>query len=437
MPGPSDEAARRHHAHAQIFTYFGALIFVIALASPVGPLGDISTSYMLKNHLHATASEVSNFRLYTAIPVYVAIAFGFLRDHWNPLGLRDRGYLLIFGPVTALAYGWLACQKLSFVGLMSGMLVATLAFRLVGAAYQGLLSLIGQEKLMSGRLVSVWQIVAAIPAVTAAVASGWATKHLDPKHTFLMLAGFSLIIGLIGLWRPTAVYAHAYDEPHARPADLLSDLKRLLKHKAIYPAILINFMWNFAPGAATPLQYYLTNELRASDSVYANFNAIFAASFIPTFFVYGWLCKRLALRSLLIWGTVAAIPQMIPLALVHSPESAMWLAAPIGLMGGVATAAYFDLAIRSCPPGLQGTLMMAVDAVLVVSARFGDRLGAAIYDAHPARGFLYCVIATTIVYALILPLVFLIPKSLIATADGEAGPVVDAETLACGYNSNS
>jgi hypothetical protein len=407
------------HAHLQIFSYFGALIFIIALASPVGYLGDISTSYMLKNRLHATASEVSNFRICTAIPVYLAFVFGFIRDRWNPLGLRDRGYLLIFAPITAVAYAWLAWQKLTFAGLMVGMLVATLAFRLVGAAYQGLISLIGREKLMSGRLVTVWQIVATIPAVTAAVASGWTARHLDPKHTFLMLAAFALVIGMLGFWRPTAVYAHAYEQPDARHEGLAADLKRLLKYKAIYPAILINFLWNFAPGANTPLQYYLANELHASDAVYANFNAIFAASFIPTFFAYGFLCKRVALRNLLIWGTVAAIPQMIPLALVHSPESAMWLAAPIGLMGGVATAAYTDLAIRSCPPGLQGTLMMAVDAVLVVSSRFGDRLGSAIYDANPARGFLYCVIATTVVYALILPIVFLVPKPIIATADGE------------------
>jgi hypothetical protein len=62
----------------------------------------------------------------------------------------------------------------------------------------------------------------------------------------------------------------------------------------------------------------------------------------------------------------------------------------------------------------------------MVSARFGDRLGSAIYDANPAKGFLYCVVATTMVYALILPILFLIPKPIVATADGEAAPVVDA-----------
>jgi hypothetical protein len=100
-------------------------------------------------------------------------------------------------------------------------------------------------------------------------------------------------------------------------------------------------------------------------------------------------------------------------------------------MGGLATAAYFDLAMRSCPPGLQGTLMMLVDGVWVLSARGGDLLGASIYKSSPdpAHGFLYCVIATTAVYAMILPLILLVPKELIATADGEPNPIIEAEML--------
>jgi len=422
--------APERHSNVRIFTYFGALIFLVALASPVGYFGDISTSYMLKNQLAASASEVADFRIYTAIPVYFAFVFGFVRDRWNPLGLRDRGYLLVFGPLTAIVYIWLGWQQLTMATLFAGMLVVMLSFRFVGAAYQALLSLIGAEKLMSGRLVTVWQIVASIPTVASAFASGWAATHLDPRYTFYLLAAFSLAIGLMGFAKPKAVFAYAYDAPQAVSADLVTDLKRLVRYKAIYPAILVNFLWNFAPGASTPLQYYLSNTLHASDEIYANFNAIFAASFIPTFLVYGFLCKRVVLRKLLIWGTVVAVPQMIPLALVHSAQSAMWLAAPIGLMGGIATASYYDLAVRSCPPGLQGTLMMAVEAVVYLSLRTSDKLGAVIYDANPEYGFLYCVIAITAVYASILPVVLLlVPKHITATADGEVAPVVAAAEL--------
>ncbi|MGK4455929.1 hypothetical protein, partial [Klebsiella pneumoniae] len=75
--------------------------------------------------------------------------------------------------------------------------------------------------------------------------------------------------------------------------------------------------------------------------------------------------------KILIWGTLLAIPQMIPLLFIHSGDQAVLMAIPIGLMGGVATVAYWDLAMRSCPPGLQGSLMMMCAGVYALSARGG------------------------------------------------------------------
>jgi Na+/melibiose symporter-like transporter len=382
---------------------------------------------MLKNQLHATATQVSVFRLVTGIPVYFAFVFGLMRDLWNPLGLRDRGFFLIFAPITGMACIGMALAHLSYHGLLIGMLLAMLTSRFVSAAYQGLIALIGQEKLMSGRLSTLWNVVSSVPVIMGAFASGYISEHVPPKATFLLVAVLTLFISLMGLWKPYSVFRHAYDKPQARGLDFFGDVQRLLKHRAIYPAVLICFLWNFAPGAATPLQFYLTNKLHASDAIYSYYNGIFAVSFIPTFVLYGVLCKKVPLSKLLWWGTIIAVPQMVPLAFIHSGNLALLLAVPIGLMGGIATAAYFDLAIRSCPQGLQGTLMMLVEGVFALSARGGDLLGSGIYNSSPTHGFLYCVIATTIVYALILPLILLVPKELIATADGESNRTIGVE----------
>jgi hypothetical protein len=32
------------------------------------------------------------------------VFFGFIRDTWNPFGMRDRGFMLLFGAVTAALY---------------------------------------------------------------------------------------------------------------------------------------------------------------------------------------------------------------------------------------------------------------------------------------------------------------------------------------------
>jgi hypothetical protein len=413
----------------RVFAYFTPLTFLVYLVMPHGYLLDFATSYMLKDQLHASVTEVSTFRLITALPVYLSVVFGLTRDLWNPLGMRDRGYFLVFAPLTAVVFAWMAYSQLTYTGLFVGMLLVMFFWRFVAAGQWALLALVGQEQLMSGRLSALWNIIASVPYIFGAFASGWIAEHLPPHQTFLLMMVLSLLMAGFAFWKPKAVFGHAYDKPVAKGSDLIGDIKRLIRHRAAYPAVLIMFMFQFAPGSNTPLQFYLTNNLHASDAVYGEYYAIFAAAFIPIFFLYGWLCKRVSLKTLLWWGTIITIPQMIPLALVHSANQALWLALPIGMMGGIAAGAYYDLAMRSCPPGLQGTLMMMVDGMYMLSYRGGDIVGSEIYASSPTYGFLYCALATTAVYALILPVLLLIPKEVIATTDGEANPAVEAQML--------
>jgi hypothetical protein len=427
----SAAADRDPAAHIrQVFLYFGPLTLLVYLVTPTGYLLDIATAYMLKNQLHATATEVATFRLLTAVPVYFAFVFGLVRDLWSPLGLRDRGFFLIFAPLTGAVFAWMALSPLSYPGLLAGMLLLMVSYRFIAAAYQGLLALVGQEQLMSGRLSALWNIVASLPAIAGAFAGGYIAEHVPARTAFVFMAALTLLIAPLGWRKPRAVFSHAYDRPQARGAGLVGDLKRLVGHRAVYPVVLIWFMFCFAPGSSTPLQYYLSDELHASDAIFGYYNGVFAAAFIPAFLLYGYLCKKVPLGKLLWWGTIITVPQMMPLAFIHSAAAAVWLAVPTGMMGGIFVGAFYDLAMRSCPPGLQGTLMMMIEGVFLLASRGGDLVGARIYGSSPSNGFLYCALATTAVYALILPALLLVPKALLATADGERNPQLEAEVLA-------
>jgi len=54
----------------QLLLYFGLMSLLVNVANP-GFLLDIPTSYMLKNILHASASQISRFRLLTGIPFHL------------------------------------------------------------------------------------------------------------------------------------------------------------------------------------------------------------------------------------------------------------------------------------------------------------------------------------------------------------------------------
>jgi len=337
----------------RIFLYLGVLIILLAFGSPSGGLIDIPITFFLKNKLHLKSHELAHFRLVSAIPLYLSFVFGFIRDSWNPFGMRDRGFMLLFGAVTAGLYVLFAFIPITYGTLLAATVLLTTSFLFVASAQNGLTSTLGQQHAMSGQISAVWNIF----------------------------------------------------------------LARLARHWPIYPALLIWLLWNFAPGSATPLQYYLQNALHAQDTQWGQWNAIYAASFIPTFMVFGLLCRRLPLRTLLLWGTVAAVPQFVPLLFIKSMTAALIAAVPVGLMGGVATASYLDLIIRSCPSGLQGTTLMMSSSIFFIVSRSGDVLGTSLYDDY--GGFAACVAAITVVYAMILPALLLVPKHLTATADGE------------------
>jgi MFS family permease len=418
--GPADLS---RPVRLRIFLYLGILIVLLALGGPSGGLIDIPISFFLKNRLHLTAHEVANFRLAAAIPLYLSFVFGFIRDMWNPLGMRDRGFMLVFGGISALLYVFFAFTPMGYATLLAAVVLLTTSFLFVASAQNGLTSAIGQQHAMTGQISAVWNVFLSIPTVVALLIGGSLSDLLEDKNSdqavrilFLVGAAIMTAVALYALWKPREVFDNVRVE-NVTDGHPMADVKRLVRHRPIYPALLIWLLWNFAPGSATPLQYHLQNSLHATDAQWGQWNAIFAASFIPTFIAYGFLCRRFPLKTLLLWGTVAAVPQMIPLLFIHTMTGALIAAVPIGLMGGVATGAYMDLIIRSCPRGLQGTTLMMSSSLYFVVSRFGDVLGTSLYDHF--GGFAVCVIAITIVYALIVPTLLLVPGRLIATADGQ------------------
>ncbi len=416
-PSPLPAAAR-----GRIFLYLGVLIMLVEFGNPTGWLIQLPISFFLKNKLHLSAHQLADFLLVSAIPLYGSFLFGFVRDVWNPFGMRDRGFLVLFGAICAAVYTVFAFIPPSRVTMLIAVLMLTCAFRFAYAAQNGMTSALAQQNMMSGQISAIWNVFSFVPVLAANLAGGVLSDALEGQNAafaarIIFLAGAALMAAtaVYGLWKPRAVFDHLHAEggPRAHP---WQDMKRLFRHKPVYPALLIWSLWQFSPGSATPLQYYLQNTLHASDAQWGQWNAIYLGSFIPMFLLYGLLCRRYALGRLLFWGAVVAVPQMVPLLLVHNVTGALIAAAPIGLMGGLCSAAYTDLLIRSCPKGLQGSVLMMSWGLYWVSTRFGDVLGTRLYDHY--GNFTVCVIAITVVYALIVPLLRLVPKGLVATADG-------------------
>ncbi len=388
-----------------IALYFSFLFTGVGMHSPSG-LFLIPIQSYFKNQLHFDSQRVSLFGLITAIPLYLSFALGLLRDAWLPRRMGDRGYLLLGGLGLTVTYLGMALLPPTWNTLVTGTTLLALFYLVISTASAALTTLVGQQRLMTGRLSALYNFVGSVPVIISFLVGGTISSKWSLSSVFLLMAFISASLWIQAFWRSRDIFV---SDVEAKPKERVSmDIRPLFRHRAALLAALIWILWNFAPGSNTATYYYLTNTIKLTDAQYGQYQATFTIAFCPVFAAYGFLCRRYSLRQLLFWGTIIGFPQLVPLLFIRTPASAIVVAAMMGAMGGVATAAYYDLLIRACPKGLEGTLMMIATAGFWIFGKWGDLLGSWLYDhwKYPP-----CVAATTLVYASILLVLASIPRT--------------------------
>ena len=138
-----------------ILLYVSMLVAAYSLAAPTGILG-IPLQFFLKDQLHLSPGAIARFSFVTGLPLYFGFLFGLIRDRWRPFGRGDRGYLLIFTPLSCLIYIALSWSNNGYAPLIFGMLGAAVLFRFLASACQGLTAELARDRSVSGHLSTLW-----------------------------------------------------------------------------------------------------------------------------------------------------------------------------------------------------------------------------------------------------------------------------------------
>jgi hypothetical protein len=405
----------------------GLVLLLLEFAAPWAGLLGLPITFFLKNKLHLSAQALATFNLRASAPLYISFLFGFLRDRWSPFGAGDRGYLIGFGLITAALFTGLAFIQPSYLVLLGGVILVSTGGLIAGSAARGMTSAIGQKNAITGQAGTIVNLATLMPGVVAYALGGFFSQALEGQGAviaarilFLVGAGLMAMVALFGVFGPRGLLETHHGDGAHRQFTFLADVRRLASHWPIYPVLIIYGLWQFAPAGGAALQYHLANTLHATDGQVGLWYAMFSLGFIPVVAAYGWLCQKVKLSTLLWAGTLLAVPQFVPFLFIHNVNQALVAGVIMGVMGGLGQAAYVDLAIRACPKGLQGTMMMLLITMYWIPYRFGDLWGTYLYDKQ--GGFRAAIIATICVYALILPMLLLVPKRLTNSVDGQAEP---------------
>ena len=388
---------------SSVFAYFAGLVVTISITDPSGGLIDLPVSFILKNKMGLDAHDISIFRLLAGIPLYLSLFIGLLRDRINKSGAWDREMIIGFSICNIAIYIALSIFPVTYASMLCASLFTTGCYLFTVSAQSGLMASFAQCHSVSGSISALWNTASYLSIAFAFIGGGLISERLEGEG----LDWSFQVICYAGAFGSLVTAAFAYFQSKTVIVrfnrDAMSSEPRASRRsdtQSIYPALIIWALWNFAPGSVTPLQFFLQNKLGASDAQWGTWNATFTVSFLPAFILYGYLSTKVLFQKLLFWSAMIAIPQFVPLLFIRSPDEALIFAVVAGLFGGMATAAYLDLIIRSCPPGLHGTAMMAAGTVYFISTRLGDVFGTYLYETF--GGFNACVFVMTAVYFTIL-----------------------------------
>ena len=191
----------------QIAAYFSVGYLLFAVGAPAYGAASTAFTFLLKDRLGLGPTDVALAGLITWIPMYASFAFGFVRDRWSPLGLRDRGYLLVFGVLGALPYLWLSFGRVSYLKLVVAFLAVTVAYRFLGAALGAVQTEVGRRRRITGRLSALIQGLSAAFWGASFLLSGALQGESRSRWLFGALGLVTLSFALLGTTKPKAIYA--------------------------------------------------------------------------------------------------------------------------------------------------------------------------------------------------------------------------------------
>jgi len=378
---------------------------------------------ILKNQLHLPPTQVSVFTFLTHWPYIIGFAFGFLRDRWRPFGKGDTGYFVGVPVAMCLVYATLAYVPHTYGNLVLGLTVLAALSALLGAAAQGLVAAIAKDFGMTGRLSVISYMTLNGALVFQQAFGGWLDEHVSHRAPFLVSACVASGVLLVAFWHPRAIFRSGCEVFVAViPEEAPVAIRRLLRHKTIYLAAAVLFLWNFAPGWGTPLFFYLTNGKGLSESEFGASQGWVRMGQVLAALGYMALCTRVKFKSLLCFGTLLGVVGGPIFLFIHSPREANLICLLAGASCGIAVAAYYDLLIRCCPKELEGVAFMVGQGAVVFAHPLSDLLGSYLYEKG---GFNLALAITTTVTALIFLPILLLPNSVTDPREGMA--VLDAD----------
>ena len=441
-------------------------------------LGNYPTLFLLKDHLHFSKEQVSEFFLWATFAWNLKPLAGVLTDAFPVFGYRRRLYMLFGAVVAGLSWLALTASTNDYSLFLTFSILLNIGMVFTSTSVGGLQVEAGHTYSIPGRITALRQIVASISYIAGPLLGGWLAAK-----AFGWTSGFSAAV-LLGL----AVYVFtSYQEHKVAPPQPVSDellarpvyqppvtimvgilaigaaatwcvmnagfanigyslyallvmvflvlalamtkvrnpvlhkaqgqLSQILQSRTLWLAAFMLFLAYTVPGLATALTYRQSDELKFSESFIGQLSSIEGGASLVFAFIYAAICSKFNLRTLLM-GAILGNAAATLLFLYYSQDTAILVHGLTGAMTSMSELALMDLAVRSTPRGCEALGFSLMMSIRNFGISLSDVLGSKLMDQfHFSFDRLVWVNAgITVLILLFIPL---LPKIVMLKKEGE------------------
>lgn len=413
---PAAENAPDMRELRRMLFLIGIGIFATTLGQ-MQSIGDLPVKALLKQHLGMAPTQVSAFVGLSSFAWNLKPLAGLLSDSFPIFGSRRRYYLLFSSLLAGLFWLMLGLVPKTYVSLLWTAVILNAMLVLSSTVTGGLLVEASQRYNATGRISSLRYVLLNISMIVSGPFGGYLASRAFHYTTTcaailmlsLTLATFFFLHETRTAQRDTEALTNAWRQ-----------MRRLVRSRPLLLAGLFTFLIGIAPGFGTPLLYYSTDRLHFSMQFIGNLTAVSGVLGLLGAVLYGVLCKRMNLRSLMAIGVVLGGVSALLYLWYRQPLSALIISGAAGLTGTLAVLPQFDLAARATPKGCEALGYSLLMSVANIAMSLSDYSGSWLYDHwHMTfRNLIWLNAGTTLIVLLAIPI---LPAALMSRHDGEEG----------------
>jgi MFS family permease len=351
-----------------------------------------------------TPLEVTAYFAALNFPWIIKPLFGLISDFVPLFGYRRKSYLIVSSICAVGAYAWIARltepSEFALLLVLTSYAMAT-ASTLCGA----LLAENGQSLRLSSTFVSQQWLWFYIAIMASSYLGGALVEHLSALSALqaaaaiAAVAPIAMVLASLFLLDERKVTASGREMRRT-----FQSIVAASKAAKLYIVALFLFLYSFAPGFGTPLYYFMTDELKFSQSYIGILGSIASAGWIAGAVAHRWFLRKMSSKALLylsiVLGTLSAasflmLADEVTAAIVNFANGAAMM---------IATIASLTLAADYCPKRSEGFAFAGLMSIMNLADLASNNVGAFLYEHvfHNQLGPLIVVSAASTAFALVL-----------------------------------